>query len=113
MISVKLSLPDISAHGRVLRYDSPQSNTGIPLIDSMSNEDIVKKLEQRLGRIYARLRLGIESESGHRIFGGGINFFHPENWYSIHSLIRYCLRVSGLYQRGLVIYLYSLYVYVV
>ena len=66
----------------------------------MSNDDIVKNLEQRLGRIYARLRLGIESESGHRIFGGGINFFHPENWYSIHALIRYCLRLSGLYQRG-------------
>lgn len=67
----------------------------------MSNDDIVKKLEQRLGRIYARLRLGIESESGHRIFGGGINFFHPENWYSFHALIRYCLRLSGLYQRGM------------
>jgi predicted MPP superfamily phosphohydrolase len=67
----------------------------------MSHEDIVKKLEQRLGRIYARLRLGIESESGQRIFGGGINFFHPENWYSSHSLIRFCLRLSGLYQRGM------------
>ena len=66
----------------------------------MSQEDIVKKLEQRLGRIYARLRLGIESESGHHVFGGGINFFHPENWYSTHSLIRFCLRVSGLYKRG-------------
>jgi uncharacterized protein len=66
----------------------------------MSHEDIVEKLEQRLGRIHARLRLGIESESGHHIFGGGINFFHPENWYSTHSLIRYCLRISGLYRRG-------------
>ncbi|MEJ2653223.1 MAG: metallophosphoesterase, partial [Gammaproteobacteria bacterium] len=30
-----------------------------------------------------------------------INFFHPENWYSTHSLIRFCLRISGLYQRGM------------
>lgn len=66
----------------------------------MAHEDVIKQLEQRLGRVHARIRLGIESESGHRVFGGGTNFFHPENWYSTHSLIRFCLRVSGLYQRG-------------
>jgi predicted MPP superfamily phosphohydrolase len=66
----------------------------------MAHEDVIKQLEQRLGRVHARMRLGIESESGHRVFGGGTNFFHPENWYSTHSLIRFCLRVSGLYQRG-------------
>lgn len=58
------------------------------------------QLEQRLGRVHARQRLGIETEHGHRIFGGGLNFFHPENWYSIHRLIRYCIRLSGLYWRG-------------
>lgn len=63
-------------------------------------DDIDKLLELRLGRIHARLRLGIESESGHRIFGGGINFFHPENWYSTHALLRYCLKLSGFYHRG-------------
>jgi predicted MPP superfamily phosphohydrolase len=63
-------------------------------------DEIEKVLEQRLGRTHARLRLGIESESGHKIFGGGINFFHPENWYSTHSLIKYCLKLSGFYQRG-------------
>jgi predicted MPP superfamily phosphohydrolase len=67
----------------------------------MAHEDVIKQLEQRLGRVHARMRLGIESESGHRVFGGGINFFHPENWYSTHSLIRFCLRISGLYQRGM------------
>ena len=67
----------------------------------MAHEDVIKQLEQRLGRVYTRMRLGIESESGHRVFGGGTNFFHPENWYSTHSLIRFCLRVSGLYQRGM------------
>lgn len=64
------------------------------------SDEIEKILEQRLGRIHARLRLGIESESGHKIFGGGINFFHPENWYSTHSLIKYCLKLSGFYHRG-------------
>jgi predicted MPP superfamily phosphohydrolase len=41
-------------------------------------------------------------EMGHeeRIFGQGINFFHPENWYSIHSVIRIILKLTGLYWRG-------------
>jgi predicted MPP superfamily phosphohydrolase len=41
-------------------------------------------------------------EMGHeeRIFGQGINFFHPENWYSIHSAIRIILKLTGLYWRG-------------
>ena len=67
----------------------------------MSNfSEIEKQLETRLGRVHARLRLGIESESGHKIFGSGVNFFHPENWYSTHSLIKACLKVTGFYQRG-------------
>lgn len=58
-------------------------------------------LEQRLGRIHLRQRWGIETEYEAMIFGMGINFFHLENWYSIHSLIRNGLRLLGLYQRGL------------
>ena len=57
-------------------------------------------LEQRLGGMYARLRLGIEKDAKPKVFGNGINFFHPENWYSIHSLIRSSLRLVGLYKRG-------------
>ena len=64
------------------------------------SDDVEQQLEQRLGRVHARLRLGIEAESGHRVFGGGINFFHPENWYSAHALIKTCLKLSGLYNRG-------------
>lgn len=64
------------------------------------DEDILLKLEQRLGRLHARQRLGIESEHEAQIFGQGINFFHIENWYSVHSLIRNALRLTGLYGRG-------------
>lgn len=64
------------------------------------DEEIVKQLEERLGRVHARQRLGIEAESGHKVFGGGINFFHPENWYSIHSLIKNIIKMSGMYRRG-------------
>ena len=62
--------------------------------------EILQQLEQRLGRVHARLRLGIESEKEPRVFGQGLNFFHPENWYSVHALIGYGLRAAGLYWRG-------------
>jgi predicted MPP superfamily phosphohydrolase len=61
--------------------------------------DTLQRLEQRLGRVHARQRLGIEKDY-EQVFGQGINFFHPENWYSIHSAIRTALRVTGLYWRG-------------
>ena len=34
------------------------------------------------------------------IVGHGINFFHIENWYSIHSVIPNTLKLTGLYWRG-------------
>jgi len=66
----------------------------------MTQEDVLGKLEKRLGRVYARLRLGIEQDHEAEIFGQGINFFHPENWYAIHTLIRGLLKLTGLYWRG-------------
>jgi predicted MPP superfamily phosphohydrolase len=62
---------------------------------------VVKRLENRLGRLHARQRLGIEADHEAQIFGQGLNFFHIENWYSVHSLIRTAFRLSGLYGRGL------------
>jgi predicted MPP superfamily phosphohydrolase len=64
------------------------------------NESVLKKLERRLGRLHARQRLGIETDHEAQIFGQGINFFHIENWYSIHSVIRTTLKLTGLYRRG-------------
>jgi hypothetical protein len=57
-------------------------------VSPSANDTIAIKLEQRLGRLHARQRLGIETDHEAHIFGHGINFFHIENWYSIHSLIR-------------------------
>lgn len=62
--------------------------------------DILAKLERRLGRLHARQRLGIERDYETRIFSHGINFFHIENWYSIHGVITGALRLAGLYGRG-------------
>jgi uncharacterized protein len=64
------------------------------------NLEVSDKLEQRLGRVYARQRLGIETDHEARVFGGGLNFFHIENWYSAHSVIRNALKLTGLYWRG-------------
>jgi predicted MPP superfamily phosphohydrolase len=64
-----------------------------------TQESIRAKLEQRLGRVHAQQRLGLEKDH-ENIFGQGINFFHPENWYSVHSVIRVALKLTGLYWRG-------------
>jgi predicted MPP superfamily phosphohydrolase len=64
-------------------------------------QDILSDLELRLGPLHAKQRLGIETEHEAQVFGQGLNFFHVENWYSIHSVIRNALRLAGLYGRGL------------
>jgi predicted MPP superfamily phosphohydrolase len=64
------------------------------------NDNIFVRLEQRLGRVHARQRIGIEGDHEARVFGQGLNFFHIENWYSVHSVIRNSLRLAGLYGRG-------------
>ena len=64
------------------------------------NETALEQLERRLGGLHARQRLGIETDHEAQIFGQGINFFHIENWYSIHAVIRTTLKLLGLYRRG-------------
>jgi uncharacterized protein len=61
---------------------------------------VVSRLENRLGRLHARQRLGIEADHEAQIFGQGLNFFHIENWYLVHSLIRGLFKLTGLYRRG-------------
>ncbi len=57
-------------------------------------------LERKVGRCHLNQRLGIEHESEAQVFGQGRTFFHIENWYSIHALIRLVLRVVLLHERG-------------
>lgn len=64
------------------------------------DQEIMHELERRLGRLHARQRLGIEQDHEAQIFGQGLNFFHVENWYSVHSVIRIALKLAGLYERG-------------
>jgi predicted MPP superfamily phosphohydrolase len=72
----------------------------LPQSQTLTEQEIGARLEERLGRVHARQRLGIESDHEAQIFGQGINFFHPENWYSIHAGIRTFLKLTGLYWRG-------------
>ena len=65
-----------------------------------SDNPIYKLLEQRVGLTHLRRRLGVESDHEAQIFGQGLNFFHIENWYSIHSIIRNTLRLFLLHNRG-------------
>jgi len=61
---------------------------------------VLSSLEPRLGRLHVRQRLGLENDYEARIFRKGTHFFHLENWYSVHSLIRNSLRLVGLHGRG-------------
>ena len=58
------------------------------------------KLEQRIGHLHLKQRLGIETERRARIFGQGLKFLNIENWATMHSLIRGCLRLSLIYKRA-------------
>ncbi|MFN2309193.1 MAG: metallophosphoesterase [Gammaproteobacteria bacterium] len=66
-----------------------------PLDDAMRT-----RLEARLGRLHLNQRLGIETDYEARVFGQGRNFFHIENWYSIHGWMRGALRLMGVHGRG-------------
>jgi predicted MPP superfamily phosphohydrolase len=62
--------------------------------------EIAAELEQRLGRLYARQRLGMEASFEEQIFGHGLNFFHPENWYALQHILRAFFKMTGVYWRG-------------
>jgi RHS repeat-associated protein len=64
------------------------------------SQEIYDYLEQRLGRVHVHQRLGIEAEYEARVFHRGLSFFHLENWYSVHTVIRNSLRLVGLCGRG-------------
>src|SRR5262245_51537830 len=59
-----------------------------------------KSLERRLGRLHAKLRLGIEAEHEAQVFGQGIKYFHIENLTSSRFVIATLLKLAGLHRRG-------------
>ena len=64
------------------------------------DEDILRKLEIRLGSLHARQRLGIERDHEAQVFGQGLTFFHLENLSWAEWIIRNGLKATGLYWRA-------------
>jgi uncharacterized protein len=64
------------------------------------DNDILHKLEERLGPLHARQRLGIETDHEAQVFGQGLTFFHLENLYLAPAIIRTALKLMGLYWRA-------------
>jgi uncharacterized protein len=64
------------------------------------DEEILRNLEERLGPLHAKQRLGSEADHEAQVFGQGLIFFHLENWYSAPALIRNTLKLTGLYWRA-------------
>jgi len=93
-------MPQLSRSSAPPRHRFERTADRCPGGGSVMSEAVLNKLERRLGRLHAKLRLGIEMDHEAQIFGQGINFFHIENWYSVHSLIRTTLKLMGLYWRG-------------
>jgi len=98
---------DLMFMNRMLQSALFDRDDGVPIaVRSLAQErirmeqDIIDQLERRLGRMYAKQRLGIERDHELRVFGGGMNFFHFENWYLSPTLIRNALKLVGLYRRG-------------
>lgn len=66
----------------------------------MTRDEELTYLKERVNPYHLHQRLGIEDHREGWVVGQGINLFHLENWYSVHSLIRGTLTLLGLRKRG-------------
>jgi hypothetical protein len=64
------------------------------------DQTVYDRLSQRLGRVHLRQRLSLESEYEAQVFRRGTHYFHLENWYPAHAVIRASLSLVGLHGRG-------------
>lgn len=64
------------------------------------DQTVYDSLVRRLGRVHLRQRLGLESEHEAQVFRRGTHFFHLENWFLAHAVIRAGLGLVGLHGRG-------------
>ncbi len=83
--------------------DAPASPSD-PIFPSLPVADCdrtaFEALAARIGRMHVRQRLGLEHDLEAHVFRSGTHFFHVENWYSMHALVRYGLRSVGLLGRA-------------
>ena len=63
-------------------------------------DDVMRRLESRLGRLHAQSRLGMEREHEEQAFGQGLTFLHIENMPWMEAGIEAALRATGTYWWG-------------
>lgn len=68
--------------------------------DTPISRKLIKQLEQRLGPAHAQQRIAVEQAHHHEAFSLKGKFFHLENWYSIHQVIRGTFKLCGLYEHA-------------
>lgn len=83
-----------------LAYDRTGGLSPEPHAAPLIHPDVFEWLDGRVGPLHLRQRLGIEADQEALVFGRGIKFFHLENWYSVHAMIRAGLRFCGLLGRA-------------
>jgi predicted MPP superfamily phosphohydrolase len=71
-----------------------------PELSDHARAALEARLEARLGRVHARARLGIEEDFAAQVFHRARSVFHPENWYSLGSVILGCMRLVGVHGRA-------------
>jgi hypothetical protein len=66
----------------------------------LQRDEIERRLQARLGKIHARLRLAIEEDHEAQSFGQGLTFLHIENLPYSRAVIEGVLRLTGMYWIG-------------
>jgi len=92
---------DFERADKIKVRSAAQRNARVTNRQFLSSEEVLLRLENRLGRLHARLRLGMEREHEAQAFGQGLTFLHLENMPIMQALIEIVLRGSGTYWRGL------------
>jgi len=64
------------------------------------NSDILAALEKRFGGARSEQRVASEEIHTAQVFGQGRKFFHIENLYSVHAIIRNILRLCLMHGKG-------------
>jgi hypothetical protein len=78
-----IDLEEIAEAGLGLAYWAMK--VGVTHPELLSSEDVLLRVENRLGRVHARLRLGLEREHEAQAFGQGLTF-------CISKICRLCKR---------------------
>ncbi len=68
--------------------------------EPLGSDALQQLLQPRLGAQHVQQRLLRERDHHVEVLAPGRKFFHLENWYSVHGLIRGCVRLVGLHGRA-------------